>query len=153
MSADISGLIGQYAHGNEPSHHIIYYYNAVGMPWRTQELVDSVLHTLYANAPDGLSGNEDCGQMSAWYILNAMGFYQPCAGRPVYAIGRPLFKSATIHLPDGKTFRISAPGNSRKAKYVVSMKLNGTTLSEPYFTHEELVKGGELVLEMSEKRP
>ena len=153
VSADISGLIGQYAHGNEPSHHIIYYYNAVGMPWRTQELVDSVLHTLYANAPDGLSGNEDCGQMSAWYILNAMGFYQPCPGRPVYAIGRPLFKSATIHLPDGKTFRISAPGNSRKAKYVVSMKLNGTTLSEPYFTHEELVKGGELVLEMSEKRP
>ena len=153
VSADISGLIGQYAHGNEPSHHIIYYYNAVGMPWRTQELADSVLHSLYANAPDGLSGNEDCGQMSAWYILNAMGFYQPCPGRPVYTIGRPLFKSATIHLPNGNTFKVSAPGNSRKAKYVKSMKLNGTALSQPYFTHEELMKGGELVLEMSEKRP
>ena len=152
VSADISGLIGQYAHGNEPSHHIIYYYNAVGMPWRTQELADSVLHSLYANAPDGLSGNEDCGQMSAWYILNAMGFYQPCPGRPVYTIGRPLFKSATIHLPNGNTFKVSAPGNSRKAKYVKSMKLNGTALSQPYFTHEELMKGGELVLEMSEKR-
>lgn len=91
--------------------------------------------------------------MSAWYILNAMGFYQPCPGRPVYSIGRPLFKSATIHLPNGKQFKITAKGNSRRAKYVSSMTLNGQPLEQPYFTHEELVKGGELVLEMSEKRP
>lgn len=87
-SADITGLIGQYAHGNEPSHHITHMYNYVNRPWRTQELVDSVLHNQYFNAPDGLSGNEDCGQMSAWYILNSMGFYQVCPGKPVYSIGR-----------------------------------------------------------------
>ena len=89
-SADISGLIGQYAHGNEPSHHVIHLYNYVNRPWRTQELVDSVYRSQYANNVDGLSGNEDCGQMSAWYILNSMGFYQVCPGKPVYSIGRPL---------------------------------------------------------------
>ena len=81
-------MIGQYAHGNEPSHHIAHLYNYVGQPWRTQELVDEVLHTLYFNDPNGLSGNEDCGQMSAWFILNSMGFYQVCPGKPVYSIGR-----------------------------------------------------------------
>ena len=112
-SADISGLIGQYAHGNEPSHHIIHMYNYVDKPYRTQELVDSVLQTLYFNDPDGLSGNEDCGQMSAWYILNAMGFYQVCPGKPVYSIGRPLFNKATVNLKDGKKFTVIAKNNSR----------------------------------------
>lgn len=152
VSADISGLIGQYAHGNEPSHHIIHFYNAVDMPWRTQELVDSVLNTLYFNAPDGLSGNEDCGQMSAWYILNSMGFYQPCPGRPVYSIGRPLFPRVIIHQPNGKDFTIIAKNNSRKAKYVRNMTLNGKALDKPYLTHEQLMAGGELVLEMSETK-
>ncbi len=152
VSADISGLIGQYAHGNEPSHHVIHFYNAAGQPWRTQELADSVLQTLYTDKPDGLSGNEDCGQMSAWYILNAMGFYQPCPGRPVYSIGRPLFPAVTIHLPSGRDFIIRAPGNSRRAKYVRSMILNGKPLPQPYFTHEQLMEGGELVLEMAETR-
>ena len=152
VSADISGLIGQYAHGNEPSHATIFLFNALGMPWRTQELVDSVLYNQYHNAPDGLAGNEDCGQMSAWYILNAMGFYQPCPGRPEYTIGRPIFNAATIHQPGGKDFKITVKGNSRKAKYVKTMTLNGEKLDRPYFTHEQLVKGGELVLEMSETR-
>ena len=147
-SADISGLIGQYAHGNEPSHHIIHMYNYVGQPYRTQELVDSVLQTLYFNDPDGLSGNEDCGQMSAWYILNAMGFYQVCPGKPVYSIGRPLFNKATVNLKDGKKFTVIAKNNSRENKYIQSMVLNGKPLDEPFFTHQDIVDGGTLELTM-----
>lgn len=149
LSPDISGLIGQYAHGNEPGHHTIHLYNYVDRPWRTQELVDSVLQSQYRNAPDGVSGNEDCGQMSAWYILNAMGFYQLCPGRPVYSIGRPLFPEVTIHLPGNKTFRILTKNNSRQAKYIKSVKLNGKPLRRPFFTHEELAAGGTLEMEMS----
>ena len=147
-SADISGLIGKYAHGNEPSHHIIHMYNYVGQPYRTQELVDSVLQTLYFNDPDGLSGNEDCGQMSAWYILNAMGFYQVCPGKPVYSIGRPLFNKATVNLKDGKKFTVIAKNNSRENKYIQSMVLNGKPLDEPFFTHQDIVDGGTLELTM-----
>ena len=149
LSPDISGLIGQYAHGNEPGHHTIHLYNYVDRPWRTQELVDSVLQSQYRNAPDGISGNEDCGQMSAWYILNAIGFYQLCPGRPVYSIGRPLFPEVTIHLPGNKTFRILTKNNSRQAKYIKSVKLNGKALRRPFFTHEELAAGGTLEMEMS----
>ena len=147
-SADISGLIGQYAHGNEPSHHIIHMYNYVDKPYRTQELVDSVLQTLYFNDPDGLSGNEDCGQMSAWYILNAMGFYQVCPGKPVYSIGRPLFNKATVNLKDGKKFTVIAKNNSRENKYIQSMVLNGKPLDKPFFTHQDIVDGGTLELTM-----
>lgn len=147
-SADISGLIGQYAHGNEPSHHIVHLYNYVDQPWKTQELVDSVLQTLYFNDPNGLSGNEDCGQMSAWYILNSMGFYQVCPGKPVYSIGRPLFDKATVNLKDGKKFTVIAVNNSRTNKYVQSMKLNGTPLDKPFFTHKDIVDGGTLELTM-----
>ena len=148
VSADISGLIGQYAHGNEPSHHITHLYNYVGEPWRTQELVDEVLHTLYFNAPDGLSGNEDCGQMSAWFILNAMGFYQVCPGKPVYSIGRPLFDKVTIHLKNGSAFTIVAHENNRTNKYVQKMVLNGKELETPFFTHQDLKEGGVLELTM-----
>lgn len=151
-SADISGLIGQYAHGNEPSHHIIHMYNYVGQPYRTQELVDSVLQTLYFNDPDGLSGNEDCGQMSAWYILNAMGFYQVCPGKPVYSIGRPLFNKATVNLKDGKKFTVIAKNNSRENKYIQSIVLNGKTLDEPFFTHQDIVDGGTLELTMGKEK-
>ena len=147
-SADISGLIGQYAHGNEPSHHIIHMYNYVDKPYRTQELVDSVLQTLYFNDPDGLSGNEDCGQMSAWYILNAMGFYQVGPGKPVYSIGRPLFNKATVNLKDGKKFTVIAKNNSRENKYIQSMVLNGKPLDKPFFTHQDIVDGGTLELTM-----
>lgn len=150
VSSDISGLIGQYAHGNEPSHHILHLYNKAGAPHRTQELVDSVLQTLYHADPDGLSGNEDCGQMSAWYVMNAMGFYQIAPGDPTYSIGRPLFDKVVIQLPGKKTFEIIAVNNTRSTKYVKSMKLNGKTMKTPFFTHEELMKGGRLELMVSE---
>ena len=148
-SADITGLIGQYAHGNEPSHHITHMYNYVNRPWRTQELVDSVLYNQYFNAPDGLSGNEDCGQMSAWYILNSMGFYQVCPGKPVYSIGRPLFEEVTINLPDRKTFVIRTHNNSKTNKYIESVLLNGKPLDVPFFTHNDIVRGGTMEITMS----
>ncbi|MCI1681288.1 MAG: GH92 family glycosyl hydrolase [Bacteroides sp.] len=150
-SVDISGLIGQYAHGNEPSHHITHLYNYVGEPYKTQELVDSVLHTLYANSPDGLPGNEDCGQMSAWFVLNAMGFYQVCPGKPVYSIGRPLFDEVAIHLNNGKTFTVVAHHNSRTNKYIQEIKLNGKERDKPFFTHQELMSGSTLELIMGDK--
>lgn len=148
-SSDISGLIGQYAHGNEPSHHITHLYNYVNRPWRTQELTDQVLQTLYFNDVNGLAGNEDCGQMSAWYVLNAMGFYQVCPGKPVYSLGRPLFDQATINLPDGKTFSIVTKQNSKQNKYIKKAVLNGEPLTRPFFTHNDIVQGGTLEITMT----
>lgn len=152
ISSDISGLIGQYAHGNEPSHHIIHLYNYVQQPWKTQALVDSVLHSQYFNDPNGLSGNEDCGQMSAWYILNSMGFYQVCPGKPVYSIGRPLFDAVTINLPQDKKFTITAKNNSAKNKYIQSATLNGKALATPFFTHQDIAAGGTLEFVMTDKQ-
>lgn len=150
-SSDISGLIGQYAHGNEPSHHVTHLYNYVKRPWRTQELVDSVFQSQYANRPDGLAGNEDCGQMSAWYILNSMGFYQVCPGKPVYSIGRPVFDQAVVNLTNGKKFTVMVKNNSKKNKYIESMLLNGQTLHTPFFSHQDIVDGGTLKITMSDK--
>ena len=147
-AADVTGMIGQYAHGNEPSHHIPYLYNYAGAPHKTQALVDHILRPLYHNDPNGLSGNEDVGQMSAWYALSAMGFYSFCPGRPVYEIGRPIFDKVTIHLSNGKDFVIQAKNNSVENKYIRSMKLNGEDLAEPRFSHFDLMKGGELIFEM-----
>lgn len=147
-AADVTGMIGQYAHGNEPSHHIPYLYNYAGAPRKTQALVDHILRTLYHNDPNGLSGNEDVGQMSAWYALSAMGFYSFCPGRPIYEIGRPIFDKVTIHLSNGKDFVIQAKNNSVDNKYIRSMKLNGEDLAEPRFSHFDLMKGGELIFEM-----
>lgn len=147
-AADVTGMIGRYAHGNEPSHHIPYLYNYAGAPRKTQALVDHILRTLYHNDPNGLSGNEDVGQMSAWYALSAMGFYSFCPGRPVYEIGRPIFDKVTIHLSNGKDFVIQAKNNSVENKYIRSMKLNGEDLAEPRFSHFDLMKGGELIFEM-----
>ena len=147
-AADVTGMIGQYAHGNEPSHHIPYLYNYAGAPRKTQALVDHILRTLYHNDPNGLSGNEDVGQMSAWYALSALGFYSFCPGRPVYEIGRPIFDKVTIHLSNGKDFVIQAKNNSVENKYIRSMKLNGEDLAEPRFSHFDLMKGGELIFEM-----
>ncbi|RHI08131.1 glycoside hydrolase family 92 protein [Bacteroides sp. AM16-24] len=147
-AADVTGMIGQYAHGNEPSHHIPYLYNYAGAPRKTQALVDHILRTLYHNDPNGLSGNEDVGQMSAWYALSVMGFYSFCPGRPVYEIGRPMFDKVTIHLSNGKDFIIQAKNNSVENKYIRSMKLNGEKLAEPRFSHFDLMKGGELIFEM-----
>ena len=146
--ADVTGLIGQYAHGNEPSHHVTYLYALAGRPERTQELIREIFDTQYRNKPDGLCGNDDCGQMSAWYILNAMGFYQVCPGKPVYSIGRPLFNKATVNLKDGKKFTVIAKNNSRENKYIQSMVLNGKPLDKPFFTHQDIVDGGTLELTM-----
>ena len=115
----------------------------------TQEIVDTILTTLYAPTIDGIVGNEDCGQMSAWYVLSALGFYQVCPGDPVYAIGRPLVDDATIHLPGGKSFHITAKNNKLQNKYIQSVTLNGKPLEKMFFSHQELMNGGELVFQMS----
>ena len=141
VSADISGLIGQYAHGNEPSHHIIHLYNYAGRADRTQELIDRVLKEQYRDDVDGLSGNEDCGQMSAWYILNAMGFYQVCPGNPVWSIGRPWFSHITVNLSNGKKIEIDVKNFSKDNKYIESVTLNGKQLTEPFFNHEDIANG------------
>lgn len=151
VSVDISGLVGQYAHGNEPGHHITHLYNYVQQPWKTQAMVDTVLQTLYFNDPNGLSGNEDCGQMSAWYVLNSMGFYQVCPGKPVYSIGRPLFDKANIKLPGNKFFTITAHNNSRENKYIQSARLNGEVLKTPFFTHADILSGSNLELFMGNR--
>jgi predicted alpha-1,2-mannosidase len=150
-SADISGLIGQYAHGNEPSHQTIYIYSQVGQPYKTQKLVDEVLQTLYFDEPDGLSGNEDCGEMSAWYVLNSMGFYSYCPGIPFYAIGRPLFNDVKINLENGKVFNLRTINNSPANKYIQSAKLNGKALDKLFFSHKELMAGGTLEIIMTDK--
>tara|TARA_B100000809_G_scaffold54191_1_gene49766 strand:- start:9977 stop:12265 length:2289 start_codon:yes stop_codon:yes gene_type:complete len=147
-SADISGLIGQYAHGNEPSHHITHLYNFVGESYKTQKLTDSIMTSLYFNNPNGLSGNEDCGQMSAWYVLNAMGFYSFNPGEPIYSIGRPIFDKTVIDIPNGKQFTILAKNNSPKNVYIQSLVLNGEPMQKPFFSHDDLLQGGELKFEM-----
>ena len=148
-SADISGMIGQYAHGNEPSHQTIFIYNQIGQDYKTQKLVDQVLQTLYFDDPNGLSGNEDCGQMSAWYVLNSMGFYSFCPGIPYYAIGRPLFNDVKINLENGNIFNIRTINNSPANKYVQSAKLNGKVLDTLFFSHKELMDGGTLEITMT----
>ncbi len=149
ISADITGLIGQYAHGNEPSHHITHLYNYAGRPWKTQELIGRIFEEQYRNDYDGLSGNEDCGQMSAWLIMNAMGIYQVAPGRPVYSIGRPLFESMTVNMPGGKKLRIVADNFSKDNTYVESVTLNGRPIDTPFITHDQFTGGGELRFRMS----
>jgi predicted alpha-1,2-mannosidase len=149
---DLTGLIGQYVHGNEPCHHVAYLYNDAGAPWKTQERVRNVMTTLYNNKPDGICGNDDCGQTSAWYVLSALGFYPVNPASGVYAIGSPMVDKATIRLDPkfqkGKTFTLVAVNNSPKNVYIQSATLNGKPLSRSWFTHEELAAGGELVLQM-----
>jgi hypothetical protein len=141
---DITGLIGQYAHGNEPSHHMAYLYNFVNKPYKTQEKVHQILTTLYKNAPDGISGNEDCGQMSAWYVFSAMGFYPVTPGSNQYIIGTPLFDKATINLENEEKFHIKAYNLSDENKYIDHAKLNGRTLDETFISHEDIMDGGTL---------
>ena len=145
---DATGLIGQYAHGNEPSHHMAYLYNYAGAPWKTQAIVRQILDTLYDDQPNGLSGNEDCGQMSAWYILSAMGFYQVCPGTPDYVIGTPIFDKVTVMLENGKKFIIKANWPSPENKYIQSATLNGAPYTKSWFTHKDILNGGELVFKM-----
>jgi putative alpha-1,2-mannosidase len=151
QSGDITGLIGQYAHGNEPSHHIAYLYNYTDAPHKGQAILDTVLHHFYKPTPDGIIGNEDCGQMSAWYILSALGFYQVCPGKAEYMIGRPLVDRATLSLPKG-TFTIEVQGNSKVNKYVQSATINGRDITKTLtFTHDELRPQGKLVIVMGPK--
>lgn len=152
-SPDISGLIGQYAHGNEPSHHILYMYNYVGQHDKTAEKVRKVLKTMYHNDFDGLSGNEDVGQMSAWYILSSLGIYQvePAGGR--YMFGSPLFDKAVVNVGQGKTFTIIAHNNSAKNVYVQQIKLNGRPYKKLYIDYKDIVSGGTLEFFMTDKRP
>ena len=150
-SPDVSGLIGQYAHGNEPSHHIIYMYNYVGQPWKAAQLVRRVLREQYRNDLDGLSGNEDVGQMSAWYVLSSIGLYQeePAGGK--YIIGSPQFNEARLNVGDGKTFTVKAINNSDQNVYVQSARLNGKRYDKSYINYRDIIAGGTLELLMSPK--
>ena len=149
MTEMVAGNMGQYAHGNEPVHHVLYLYDYVGQPYKTQKWVRRVMDTLYGPGPDGLCGDEDNGQMSAWYLFSALGFYPVCPGEPSYAIGSPLFKKAVLHLPNGKTFAIKASDNSRENIYVQSATLNGDKYDKPYITHQAILNGGELEFQMA----
>ena len=150
-SPDVSGLIGQYAHGNEPSHHIIYMYNYVGQPWKAAQLIRRVLREQYRNDLDGLSGNEDVGQMSAWYVLSSIGLYQeePAGGK--YIIGSPQFNEARLNVGDGKTFIVKAINNSDKNIYVQSARLNGKRYDKSYIDYRDIIAGGTLELVMGPK--
>ena len=148
---DITGLIGQYAHGNEPSHHMSYLYNYVNKPWKTQERVAQILEEMYANAPDGLSGNEDCGQMSSWYVLSALGIYAVTPGLEYYTIGSPRLEKAQLNLENGAQFTILAKGASNKNIYIQSAKLNGKTFDRSFIYHQEIMNGGTLAFVMGDQ--
>jgi len=150
-SPDISGLIGQYAHGNEPSHHIAYLYTYAGQPWKTQEKVRQILNDFYTTKPDGIIGNEDVGQMSAWYVLSALGFYQVNPANGAYVFGSPIINNAVIKQPLGKTFRIVVKNNNSTNKYIKDVTLNGKTYRHNFLLHNDLVKGGELVITMTDQ--
>ena len=145
---DISGLIGYYAHGNEPSHHIAYLYDYAGRPWKTQARLKQIMDSQYAPRPDGLAGNDDCGQMSAWFVFTALGFYPVAPSSDQYVIGRPFLDKATLHLPNGKVFRIVTDGLSDTHPYIGSVTLNGKPLTRSYLTHAELMAGGMLHFSM-----
>lgn len=146
-----TGMIGQYVHGNEPSHHVAYLYNYTDSPWKTQKYVSEIMHELYKNSPDGLCGNEDCGQMSAWYVMSAMGIYpvNPVSGE--YQIGTPMFPEMKIKFADNKIFKILAKNVSRENCYVKSVKLNGVALEKPFISHKDIMKGGVIEFTMTDK--
>lgn len=144
VHVDLSGFIGKYGHGDEPSHQIPYLYNYGGQPWKTQALVRQVMDEFYADTPDGLVNNEDCGQMSAWYIFGALGFYPFCPGDNQYTIGSPLFEKATIHLDNGRKFTITAAHAAEENIYVQRVHMNGVPLGEPFIQHQDIRDGGEL---------
>lgn len=145
-----TGMIGQYAHGNEPSHHVAYLYNTIGQPSKGAERIRQIMDTFYLNEPAGLCGNEDCGQTSAWYVFSAMGFYpvNPVGG--IYEIGSPLFDSVKIDVGNGKTFSINAPGAENGKIYVKSVTFNGEPYLKSHITHDMIMSGGTLEFEMAE---
>lgn len=149
LNDNASGFVGQYAHGNEPSHHVAYLYTCAGEPWKTQKYVAHIMNNLYNDTSSGYAGNDDCGEMSAWYIFGALGFYpvNPASGE--YIIGTPMLEKATIHLPDGKTFAIKAPRKKGNEIYIRSIKLNGKKYTKNYITHQDILNGGTLEFVMS----
>ena len=140
--------MGQYAHGNQPVHHLIYLYDYVGQPWKTQSRVRQTMALLYHATPDGLCGDEDTGQMSAWYVFSALGFYPACPGDPNYLIGSPLFKQAVLTLPNQKRFTITAKNNGPQQRYIQGANLNGNDFNQVIISHQAIVGGGQLVFQM-----
>ncbi len=149
--SDITGLIGQYAHGNEPSHHMAYLYNYVSKSEKTQNYIHRIVNELYTDQPDGLCGNEDCGQMSAWYVFSTMGFYPVNPANGEYVFGKPFFNNVKINLENGNTFEIEKTGDKSENAMVKEILLNGEQYTKAYFTHEDLMKGGKLTFIMSDK--
>ena len=147
VSSDITGLIGQYVHGNEPSHHIIYFYTMAGQPWKAADLVRQVYAEFYQNNPEGLAGNEDAGQMSAWFVLSALGFYEMEPASTRYWFGAPAFEKAEIKVPGG-VFKVKAEGLSPENKYIQSVSLNGKKLDRGYVEYSEIMAGGDLIFAM-----
>ena len=150
-SKDISGLIGQYAHGNEPSHHITYMYSYAGQQWKTAEKTRFIMDNFYTDKPDGMIGNEDCGQMSAWYMLSSFGFYPVNPSQGIYVFGSPHFDKVTLNLPKGKKFVVEAVNNSKKNIYIQSVKLNGKDYSKSFISHADIINGGTLKIIMGDK--
>lgn len=149
MNEMVAQNMGQYAHCNEPCHHVLYLYDYAGQPWKTQARVRQVMNLLYQSTPDGLSGDEDTGQTSAWYVLSALGLYPVCPGDPNYAIGSPLFSKATLLWPEGRTFVVSAPQNGPQRIYIQGATLNGEPWNKVYLGHEQILKGGTIQFNMS----
>jgi len=145
------GIIGSYVHGNEPSHHIAYLYNWAGEPWKTQAEIHSIVQKMYVNKPDGLCGNDDCGQMSAWYIFSSLGFYPVCPGSNQYIIGSPCVTEATVQLDKGKVFTVRAPELSKENIYIQSVTLNGVAWNKTWITHNDIINGGEIIFKMGPK--
>ena len=150
-SEDIPGRIGEYWHGNEPAHHIIYLYDYIGKPWKTQKLVREVMNKFYGNRPDSLSGNDDCGQMSAWYVFNALGFYPVAPSSGYYVIGTPCVKEAEVSLGNGKKFIMKAKNFSSENIYIQSVILNGKKWDKTYIPYEEVHNGGKLIFVLGKK--
>jgi len=149
--ADMSGFIGQYVHGNEPSHHIAYLYAYAGEQWKTAGIVNYILRNLYHDKPEGLSGNEDCGQMSAWYVLSSIGFYPVNPSGTSFVFGSPLFDEVTLNLPKGKTFIVKVLNPEAKNIYIESASLNGMPYSKSFITFQDIMKGGKLEFRVSDK--
>ena len=139
-----TGMIGQYAHGNEPSHHVGYLYNYLGKPWKSQERLREIMETQYKPVPDGHCGNEDCGQMSSWYIFSSLGFYPVNPADGIYVIGTPLWDEATLSLPNGKTFNVVSQNSGAANKYIQSATLNGKSLEKSWISHKDILNGGTL---------
>ncbi len=149
--ADITGLIGQYAHGNEPSHHMAYLYNYIGKPYKTQEITYKILTEFYKNTPDGLIGNEDCGQMSAWYVMSSMGFYQVCPGFPEYTVTSPLFENVKINLENGRTIKLGTKNFTNQLQYIKSFSIKGKVTNKSSFFHNSIESGADLEFVLQSK--